>query len=426
MNFDLTKYQVKKSGIIDATYRSILELGVAKVSMRSIAREAQVNQPTLHYYFKTRENLLSELIRALFERFIFDITRTIKPLDPPAKKLDALLDSLRTHIVQEKDMMVVFVEVWSLAIRNPAMQEIFANLYKGLYAVIDAILEEGIKKGVFHDHGRTVVPVFLMIFVEGLGLLWHMREHCFDKAEQFDLFVKALRRLLAGELLPKHEHKAEVKLSSPPVRESDEKKALARLKIARGDTRRAAIINGTFRCLYEMGAEEVSMRLIAKEAQVNQSVVHYYFQNKENLLLECLEVLFEKFIYDIERQYQESDPPEKKFNAIFHSGKTFVGKQKELFVVFMHCWALSMRSPLLHKKFSALYDKISAFIENTLSEGYRKGVFNKVNVRALSNYIIAFVEGIGSQWLMTGGAFDLDEFFDFFITDCKHLIIKHP
>lgn len=426
MKFDLTKHEIKKNAILNATYQCIFVQGIAGISMRSIAKEAKVNQPTLHYYFKTRENLLTELIKALFDRFLYDITRAVIPSDQPERKLNTLIGSLRTHIAQEKEMMVVFVEVWSYAIKNPALQKLFASLYAGLYEVIGNILDEGVKERVFNDPGRNVFSVFFMIFVEGLGLLWHMRERCFDKMQLFDLFVKDLRGLLAEKHLPKIDVEAAAKTPLSDKRDSDKKRGPVRLKVAKGDTKRDDLINATLQCIYALGAEEVSMRCIAKEANVNQATVHYYFQNKENLLTECLQALFNQFVFDIERQYKTSDPPEKKLDAIFFAGRTFVGKQKELFVIFMHCWALSIRNPIMHKKFSDLYEKITGVIEQILTEGYRTGAFHKVAVTTLANYIVAFVEGIGCQWLMTGGAFDLNQFFEFFITHCKRLIVKEP
>jgi AcrR family transcriptional regulator len=184
------------------------------------------------------------------------------------------------------------------------------------------------------------------------------------------------------------------------------------------------IINATFRCLYEKGAEEVSMRTIAKEAKVNQSTLHYYFQNKENLLTACIQTLFDTFLSDIEKRYRNSDPPEKKLETIFSAGRTFVGKQKELFVILFHCWALSMRNRTMRKAFFGLYNKISGFIDDVLEEGYQKGVFKKIPRDTISNFLIAFMQGSGSQCHMTGKFLNLNKFFELFMVNLKQLIFK--
>jgi len=211
---------------------------------------------------------------------------------------------------------------------------------------------------------------------------------------------------------------------APEERLTRKRRTKIKFALTKNDSKKGEIINATLRCIYEKGAEEISMRFIAKEAKVNQSTLHYYFNNKENLLIEFIEALFNRFIYDIQRQYSTSDAPGKKLEAIFNAGRTFVGKQKELFVVFIHCWALSMRNPIMRKKFSDLYDRICGVIENILEEGYQKGEFNKVPKDTFSNYIIAFVEGIGCQWHMTGMPFNLNEYFDIFTANVRELIFK--
>ena len=204
MKFDLTKYEIKKDNILNATYKCIYELGVSGISMRSIAKEAGVNQPMLHYYFKNRENLLTESLRALFDRFTAHITKGYKASDPPEKKLDTLLKAGKEHIVKEKEMFVAFAEVWSLSIKKPAMQSIFSDLYKKFYAIIEKILDEGIEKGVFKkDVRKDVVPVLFMVFVEGFGLLWHMRKAAINIEEQFEVFAANLKKKIILKKKPK-------------------------------------------------------------------------------------------------------------------------------------------------------------------------------------------------------------------------------
>jgi len=195
-------------------------------------------------------------------------------------------------------------------------------------------------------------------------------------------------------------------------------------KSKKNNAKKKEIIDATFKCIYEKGAEEISMRSIAREADINQSTLHYYFKNKENLLTEFIRALFDRFIYDIEKRYKDSDTPEKKLEAILEAGRTFGGRQREMFIVFIHCWALSIRNPSMQTVFSNLYQRISDVIDGILQEGYEQGVFNKVRKGVVSASIIAFVQGIGCQWLMTKKAFDLKEFFDIFADDLKKVILK--
>jgi AcrR family transcriptional regulator len=60
MKYELAKYEIKKHKIINAAFKRIYEQGIEGTTMRSIAKEAKVNQALLHYYFKNKEHLLEE------------------------------------------------------------------------------------------------------------------------------------------------------------------------------------------------------------------------------------------------------------------------------------------------------------------------------------------------------------------------------
>ncbi|HJX30437.1 MAG TPA: TetR/AcrR family transcriptional regulator [Thermodesulfobacteriota bacterium] len=90
-NIGLTKYEKKKGIILDATFKCIYEHGIKNLSLRSIAKEAKVNQSDLLYYFKNKENLLTEFIRTLFKKFMHNVEKGVNKLDSPEKKIEALL-----------------------------------------------------------------------------------------------------------------------------------------------------------------------------------------------------------------------------------------------------------------------------------------------------------------------------------------------
>ena len=190
------------------------------------------------------------------------------------------------------------------------------------------------------------------------------------------------------------------------------------------DQKRNEILNATFQTVYEQGVVDMSMRSIAKTAKVNQSTLHYYFQNKENLLKEFINALFDRFMFDIKRRYLDSDLPEKKLEAIFEAGRDFAGKQRELFVVFIDCWSLSVREPGLKTAFSDVYSKMANHFESILEEGMESGAFNIVRKDVLSVMLISFVGGMGMQWYMRKRSFDVRKHFSVLTHNLKSIILK--
>jgi len=166
------------------------------------------------------------------------------------------------------------------------------------------------------------------------------------------------------------------------------------------------------------------MRSIAKGAKINQALLHYYFKDKENLLSEFIGVLFNRFIYDIQKRYSASDPPQKKLEAFFEAGKYFVEKQKELFVVLIDVWSFSIRDPLLQKEFADMNKRLTGVMKTILEEGEDKEAFNRVREDTLAIFFVAFVIGIGCLWHMDNRSFDLAEHFDIITRNLRQLVLK--
>jgi AcrR family transcriptional regulator len=68
---------------------------------------------------------------------------------------------------------------------------------------------------------------------------------------------------------------------------------------------RDQILRAAYRTLVEVGYNQISMRKIAEEAAVNQSLLHYYYGSKENLMLEVLEYVNEQLLARQRKMYQE-------------------------------------------------------------------------------------------------------------------------
>ena len=196
MDFELIKKTSKKADIINALYKCLYINGVSGITMRQIALEAGINLGSLHYYFKSKENLLMEFQEALFNRFIDDVKARYKDLDPPVKKLDAFFYGGRDFVLKQKELVVVLIDVWSFSIRNTQMQESFANLYDKLAGVMDGILEEGEREGVFNAIQKKTLSRLYVSFVEGTGLNYHMTKVGFDVGEQFNIMIEGLKKLI--------------------------------------------------------------------------------------------------------------------------------------------------------------------------------------------------------------------------------------
>ena len=69
---------------------------------------------------------------------------------------------------------------------------------------------------------------------------------------------------------------------------------------------REKILGAAYRTLVEVGYTQISMRKIAEGAGVNQSLLHYYYGSKENLMLEVLDFVNERLLVRQRTMYAEA------------------------------------------------------------------------------------------------------------------------
>jgi AcrR family transcriptional regulator len=171
MKIGSVKFEKKKRMILKATFNCIYERGIWDLSLRSIAKEAKVNLSDVFYYFKNKENLLTEFIQSLFKKIESDLTlKRLNKSDSPKKKFDLLFKEGVNFSSKQKKLFVVFIDCWSLGMRNIHFQRIFREYYMQLYNIQKDILENFYGKNVLTDDQIDILNILIFAFFAGMGI----------------------------------------------------------------------------------------------------------------------------------------------------------------------------------------------------------------------------------------------------------------
>ncbi len=193
--------------------------------------------------------------------------------------------------------------------------------------------------------------------------------------------------------------------------------------LEKSELKKIRILNATFSIIYKKGIAGLTMRDVAEEAGINQALVHYYFNDKENLLAEFIQALLKRFIYNIEKRYRASDPPNKKLDSYLDASRDFVENQQELFVVLIDIWSFCFRDPALKENYASVNKRLTEVLQETLQEGKERERFRQLDARTLARLFVAFMMGLGMLYHMDNRSFDLGDHFGFVTRNLKHLIL---
>lgn len=116
---------------------------------------------------------------------------------------------------------------------------------------------------------------------------------------------------------------------------------------------RAKLIAAGFRVLSERGYEAATVKEVAKEAGVNQGLVHYYFGSKDGLLLAVTDEAFHQYDRELQRLREET-PPERLADASFAFGERLLREAPEQYRLRFELFTLGLRNRELQPAVSAL------------------------------------------------------------------------
>ena len=187
----------KAQRIVDAMRSSVARRGVAGSTFDHVAREAGVSRGLLHYYFGTKERLLTEVVRRDFELKMAALEAALEQAQTADDVISLLVASLEDLVANDRDLVAVGFELFSLAQRNPEIAAEYAELQAGMRRHIVTVLADKHEQGVLHlaASPEAVVEVLLSL-ADGLSLRMLLEPER-DHSETIAAGVAAVRAIIA-------------------------------------------------------------------------------------------------------------------------------------------------------------------------------------------------------------------------------------
>ncbi|MGP8154751.1 MAG: TetR/AcrR family transcriptional regulator [Smithella sp.] len=160
------------------------------------------------------------------------------------------------------------------------------------------------------------------------------------------------------------------------------------------EKRRLQILEALNDCLITTSFSKTSIKDIAKKANVNHGVLHYYFKSKEDILLNYIDFIIDKYL-DIFAKWIASAGKKYTSQKIFiEESLKFINKKvtldRNISIIFIEIWEISLYNEKVHQKLKQMYK----IWEQTVTDEIAKVIKDKKEAKRLSIAMIAFFEGI--------------------------------
>ncbi len=187
----------KAQRIVDAMRSSVARRGVAGSTFDHVAREAGVSRGLLHYYFGTKERLLTEVVRRDAELKMEALEAALAGARTADDVIDLLVASLQELVAHDRDFVAVGFELFTLAQRTPEIAAEYGAVQAELRRHIAGVLAAKQDEGVVHlaAPAEAVVEVLLSL-ADGLALRMLLEPER-DHRETIAAGVTAVRAIIA-------------------------------------------------------------------------------------------------------------------------------------------------------------------------------------------------------------------------------------
>ncbi len=184
----------KRQEIIHAAMLVFSDKGVANTKIADIAKVANIGKGTVYEYFKNKDDIFVNVFDMVIAQTLSEISEAIKDLEDPSNKLRQIFSLSISSLANDHfDMALIMLDIWGEGIRKNRenINSIFniEQIYNDYRSMVAKILQEGIKKGYYHEMNTTVVASIFIGALDGISLQRLMQKDLFDLSTLTDDFI---------------------------------------------------------------------------------------------------------------------------------------------------------------------------------------------------------------------------------------------
>ena len=170
--------------------------------------------------------------------------------------------------------------------------------------------------------------------------------------------------------------------------------------------RKEQIVRATVECIIKHGYHNFSMQDVARTAGVSKGIIHYYFLNKDELMMCVLDKVAGDIVRVLGEEMGATTEPWRRMEIFIEVCFAIVRNTKEYYQVNMDFWTQINQKEEIRQVIAAHYSKFREAAARVIQHGIDKGAFKKVNASIYGSFVIAVIDGLSLQWLFDEKVFD--------------------
>jgi len=188
----------RREQMLRAALQVIVERGYAESRIADVAERAGTSPALVIYYFKTKDQLLTEAMRFSEDTWYEAGTRRMEQIPTAAGKLEEIVAMccLPEADTEPETSWVLWLDLWSQAARHPEVAIVRRKFDERWRALIRSLVVAGQESGEFGPVDPDDFAVLMSSLLDGLAVQIALVDQVVDASRAFELTM----RLIAAQL----------------------------------------------------------------------------------------------------------------------------------------------------------------------------------------------------------------------------------
>lgn len=160
------------------------------------------------------------------------------------------------------------------------------------------------------------------------------------------------------------------------------------------EMRKPEILESFYQVMIQEGIEGSSISKVANRLNIHPSLIIHYFKNKENMKLELVDLLIQKYESRQMLDLSSIKDPEERFNTLMDTLFSLQWSRTVDPGVHFGFYYLSFRNEEISKRFKTMFLWLRNHLTRQLANFKTEGIINVKDPEKAADYIVTLMEGL--------------------------------
>jgi AcrR family transcriptional regulator len=191
----------RREQMLRAALEVIAERGYADTRIADVAERTGISPALVIYYFKTKDQLLTEAIRYSEDTWYANAQRRLAALHTAAARVEEIvaMSCLPEADPEPHDSWLLWLDFWALAARNPEVADLRMKADERWRELISSLVISGEEAGEFRAVDPQTVAILLSGLLDGLAIQIALEDPVVGPDRAFDLSMRFIADQLGFE-----------------------------------------------------------------------------------------------------------------------------------------------------------------------------------------------------------------------------------